>query len=501
MAIMPQIAMGFQMPQIQLPNQGNMLMQVAQLQQMQQANALRQAQARKLQLEEERGNALVQALRGGQPTLERLVAADPGRGFEVYKAFQEQQKAQREEAERQQEQMRKRQGTLAQTLFNLRDDPSVDSLARAWQTLKQGGMGEGLESTVAEMLLMTPEQRRAAADQYIKTTPGMAEYITGRSKEEEDIRKKAMETDKLIAQTDVERARLKGTLPRAEQQRLAPNIQTIADPTDPSQQLLVDVTQYKSGGGIGSPGAIGRPGVTREPAPVRATIQDPNKPNQNLVVDMRSYRGGGAGAPGVLGVAGEQAGVVRQENKQEVARSQLNDTLDTMSGLYDELNRLKGLTSQERGPVSNLASYVAGTLPGQVLGQAFGTQEQSVRDLIKSARFTLVQQIKNATGMSAQQLNSNFELQNALNALSDPQVGYEAATKIIDNLRKTYGLGGETPSAPASRGAAGGPAAAPAQPSTGAPIQLPKDNADAVYNSLPSGAQFIDPNGVLRRKP
>jgi hypothetical protein len=218
MAIMPQIAMGFQMPQIQLPNQGNMLMQIAQLQQMQEANALRQAQARKLQLDEERGNALAIALQGGQPTLERLVAADPGRGFEVYKAFQEQQKAQREEAERQQEQMRKRQGTLAQTLFNLRDDPSVDNLARAWQTLNQGGMGEGLESTVAEMLLMTPEQRRAAANQYIKTTPGMAEYIMGRSKEEEDIRKKAMETEKLIAERDVERARLKGTLPTQPQQ-------------------------------------------------------------------------------------------------------------------------------------------------------------------------------------------------------------------------------------------------------------------------------------------
>jgi hypothetical protein len=103
--------------------------------------------------------------------------------------------------------------------------------------------------------------------------------------------------------------------------------------------------------------------------------------------------------------------------------------------------------------------------------------------------------------MSAQQLNSNFELQNALNALSDPQVGFEAATKIIDNLRKTYGIGGEMTPAPASRGAAGEQPAAPAQPASGSPVRLPKDNADAVFNSLPSGAQFIDPNGVLRRKP
>jgi hypothetical protein len=494
MAIMPQIAMGFQMPQIQLPNQGNMLMQVAQLQQMQDANALRQAQARKLQLEEERGNALVQALRGGQPTLERLVEADPNRGFEVYKAFQEQQKAQ----EQQDEERRKK---FVSAIYGSFEDPSLPSYGRSVRFLQQQKLTDPeLDKFLGDLMFVDDATRKQQLSTLLNAIPGGGDYIRKIATGDVERGLKAAQTERELELTNVERARLKGTLPRAEQQRLAPNIQTIADPTDSSQQLLVDVTQYKSGG-IGSPGVIGRPGVTREPAPVRATIQDPNKPNQNLVVDMRSYRGGGAGAPGVLGVAGEQAGVVRQENKQEVARSQLNDTLDTMSGLYDELNRLKGLTSQERGPVSNLASYVAGTPPGQVLGQAFGTQEQSIRDLIKSARFTLVQQIKNATGMSAQQLNSNFELQNALNALSDPQVGYEAATKIIDNLRKTYGLGGETPSAPVSRGAAGGPAAAPAQPSTGAPIRLPKDNADAVYNSLPSGAQFIDPNGVLRRKP
>jgi hypothetical protein len=113
-----------------------------------------------------------------------------------------------------------------------------------------------------------------------------------------------------------------------------------------------------------------------------------------------------------------------------------------------------------------------------------------------------VQQIKNATGMSARQMDSNVELQNTLNSLSDPRQGYEAAINIIENLRKTYGLGGGAPATePALRGTAGGQPAAPAQPASGAPIRLPKDNADAVYNSLPSGAQFIDPNGVLRRKP
>jgi hypothetical protein len=34
----------------------------------------------------------------------------------------------------------------------------------------------------------------------------------------------------------------------------------------------------------------------------------------------------------------------------------------------------------------------------------------------------------------------------------------------------------------------------------GGPVRLPKDNADEVYNSLPSGTVYIDPNGVQKRK-
>ena len=501
MAIQPQIAMGFRPPQIESPL--NMMSQFAQLQSAQQANALRQAQMQKMQLDEERRNALMMRAQSGAPLTFKDVVPFGEQGFEALKAQQGQLKAQREEAERQQEQMRKRQSTLAQTLFNLRDDPSVDNLARAWQTLKEGGMGEGLEATVAEMLLMTPEQRRAAADQYIKTTPGMAEYITGRSKEAAALGKTAMETKKLIAQTNVEEARLKGTLPRTEQQRLAPSIQTIADPTDPSQQLLVDATVYQPGGGLGSPGVLGRPGITREPAPVLTTIQDPNDPTRTIVVNARAFQGqrDGAGTPGVVGVAGAHATVSREGIKKELAQAQLNDTLDAIGSMYAELNRLGGIASTERSAFANVPARIAGSAVGQIAGQAIGTQEQSLRDRIAAARFTLVQQIKNATGMSARQMDSNVELQNTLNSLSDPRQGYEAAISIIENLRKTYGRGGAPTGEPAPRGGVGGQPAAPAQPSTGAPIQLPKDNADAVFNSLPSGAQFIDPNGVLRRKP
>jgi hypothetical protein len=501
MAIQPQIAMGFRPPQFESPL--NMMSQFAQLQSAQQANALRQSQMQKMQLDEERRNALTMRAQSGAPLTFEDVVPFGEQGFKALEAQQGQLKAQQEAQAREQEQMRKRQGMLAQTLFNVRDDPSNENFQRMIKTLRQTGMDKGLEADIVELLTMDPDQRKIAVDRYIQTTPGMAEYITGRRKETAGVDKTQAEIAKTQVLTDVERARLAGTLPRGEQQRLAPSIQTIADPTDPSQQLLVDATTYR-GGGLGSPGVLGRPGITREPAPVLTTIQDPNDPTRTIVVNARSFQGqrDGAGTPGVVGVAGAQATVSREDIKKELAQTQLNDTLDAISGMYAELNRLGGIASTERSAFANVPARIAGSAVGQIAGQAIGTSEQSLRDRIAAARFTLVQQIKNATGMSARQMDSNVELQNTLNSLSDPRQGYEAAINIIENLRKTYGLGGGAPTGePASRGAAGGPAAAPAQPASGAPIRLPKDNADAVYNSLPSGAQFIDPNGVLRRKP
>jgi hypothetical protein len=50
----------------------------------------------------------------------------------------------------------------------------------------------------------------------------------------------------------------------------------------------------------------------------------------------------------------------------------------------------------------------------------------------------LVNSIKNATGMSAQQLNSNVELQTMLKSISDPGQSVQAALRIIDDIDDAY---------------------------------------------------------------
>jgi len=90
-----------------------------------------------------------------------------------------------------------------------------------------------------------------------------------------------------------------------------------------------------------------------------------------------------------------------------------------------------------------------------MLGRAAGTPEQSLRNEIQSARLRLLQGIKAATGMSAQELNSNVELQQWLDSVTNPANDVESNRKILNSIRTFVAkrAGREAPAAP--------PAAAP----------------------------------------
>ena len=112
--------------------------------------------------------------------------------------------------------------------------------------------------------------------------------------------------------------------------------------------------------------------------------------------------------------------------------------------------------------MSNVTSGLASTAIGQRTGQLFATEAQVERDVINSARSRLVNSIKNATGMSAQQLNSNVELQTMLKSISDPGQSYQSAIRIIEDIEDAYVKGkgmkkrGEPAPAPAAAQGTGG---------------------------------------------
>ena len=198
------------------------------------------------------------------------------------------------------------------------------------------------------------------------------------------------------------------------------------------------------------------------PAPTITTIVNPVNPNEMITIDARRYQGGGAGSPGVIGVAGKEPGAALRQNKAEAGKTQLADDLANLRASFETLDKMRAIPSTERGALSNVASGIAATGIGQRTGQLFGTEAQVERDVISSARMRLVNSIKNATGMSAQQLNSNVELQTMLRSISDPGQSVQAALRIIGDIEDAYvkGDGKMLKRGPAPAAAGAAPAAA-----------------------------------------
>jgi len=215
-------------------------------------------------------------------------------------------------------------------------------------------------------------------------------------------------------------------------------------------------------------------------APTLTTIVDPTNPNQMLSIDARRYSGGGVGSPGVLGVSGKEPGAATRQVKTEAGKSQLADDLSNLRASFLALDTMKSIPSTQRSALSNITSGISASGIGQRAGQLLGTEAQVERDVINSARSRLVNSIKNATGMSAQQLNSNVELQTMLRSISDPGHSIQAALRIIDDIEKAYVTGsGMAPPAAASQ--------APAAPAADISQQRRDANA-AIAKGAPAAA-------------
>jgi hypothetical protein len=131
------------------------------------------------------------------------------------------------------------------------------------------------------------------------------------------------------------------------------------------------------------------------------------------------------------------------KGKEAKGRDQVNATLSKMAQAYDRLEEAGGIPSEAKGVKQNIPAYLGGTFVGQELGKAAGTKAQSQRNELVSLARTLITDIKNSTGMSAQEMNSNVELQQMLAAVSNPTQSIESVRAIIQNLSQRYGLGQE----------------------------------------------------------
>jgi len=172
-------------------------------------------------------------------------------------------------------------------------------------------------------------------------------------------------------------------------------------------------------------------------------IQDPNDSSQMILVNPREYKGGGLGAPGVIGLTGKTPAATAKQEATNKGVAQVASVIDDLRANYNTLNAARAIPSTERGALSNITSSAQSSSLGQFLGRVGGTEEQSARDVINSSRLMLLNGIKQATGLSATQLNSNMELTTWLKAVSDPSQSIETVDKILGNIEKFIATGGK----------------------------------------------------------
>lgn len=132
-------------------------------------------------------------------------------------------------------------------------------------------------------------------------------------------------------------------------------------------------------------------------------------------------------------------GEVSDIEKRDVGRKQVNLIADRLVDSYKQLQTKGATIDPSQSPYENLVARVRATGVGQGLGNAFGTEEQSVRNQIKSQIPALINSIRSATGMSAKAMDSNAELQFYLKQATDEKVDLPTNLRALQTVKELYG--------------------------------------------------------------
>lgn len=184
------------------------------------------------------------------------------------------------------------------------------------------------------------------------------------------------------------------------------------------------------------------------PAPSTTDIVDPDNPKRMLKIDARIYKGGSLGSPGVIGIAGKEPGEVKRQGDVEKGKTELAASLDALSSYYDNLEKQGAVIDPKQSTLKNIWERAATTGVGQSIAGFAGTKAQTERDKINQARASIMAGMKQATGMSAQALNSNAELMFYLQMATDPSKSIRANRAALAHLDRRFNLGLNLPGDP-----------------------------------------------------
>lgn len=141
-----------------------------------------------------------------------------------------------------------------------------------------------------------------------------------------------------------------------------------------------------------------------------------------------------------------------EQAKKLPGKKQVSTILGKMRDAYEQLEKAEAIPSEKRGTIANALDYIGSSALGREAQKFVGTEQSKYLSRIVNMRKALATAIKNATGMSAQEMNSNVELQLTLDTLTDPTQGIEAARMALADLEELYGLPKAAAPARAGRG-------------------------------------------------
>ena len=129
-----------------------------------------------------------------------------------------------------------------------------------------------------------------------------------------------------------------------------------------------------------------------------------------------------------------------QERADKIAEGKagLGDTVSVAKTLVNDIADMGGMTTTSKGALANLMTSLGTGTVGQAGARLVGTATQAKRDELNSVRLQLFNSVKEATGMSASQLNSNVELQTWLKSLGSDNMSKEANLAILNNIENRY---------------------------------------------------------------
>lgn len=135
----------------------------------------------------------------------------------------------------------------------------------------------------------------------------------------------------------------------------------------------------------------------------------------------------------------EGSGAITDVDKKATAKGDLSTIIDELKVSYSDLDRAGGITSTDRGWLSNIGASLGSSAAGQFGGKIIGSDDQKIREDIKSKIPLLMSAIKSATGKSASEINSIPEMQLLKSSVSDLTQPIQTVVKTLNDLDRLYG--------------------------------------------------------------